>query len=86
MEQKIITIDDDEKFKSINDILFIGPKERRALENSLFEINYNKLSESKQDILDQKYNCNICTLIIRNEKPYFCYKCQKIYHEQWLKD
>lgn len=85
MNQKII-IDNNEKFKLINDILFIGPKNIKFLENSLFAINYNLLSESKQDVLDQKYNCYICTLIIKNEKPYFCYKCQKIYHENCLKD
>ena len=85
MNQKII-IDNNEKFKLINDILFIGPKNIKFLENSLFAINYNRLSESKQDVLDQKYNCYICTLIIKNEKPYFCYKCQKIYHENCLKD
>ena len=85
MNQKII-IDDNEKFKLINDILFIGPKNGSFLESSLFEINYNLLSESKQDILDQKYNCLLCTNIIKNEKPYFCYKCQKIYHERCLKD
>ena len=39
-----------------------------------------KLAESKQDILDEKYNCNICTIIIKKEKPYLCYKCQKIFH------
>ena len=31
-------------------------------------------------------NCNICTIIIKNEKPYLCYICQKIFHEKCLKD
>ena len=85
MNQKII-IDNDEKFNLINDVLFVGPKNRRVLESSLFAINYDLLSESKQEILDLKYNCLLCTLIIKNEKPYFCYKCQKIFHEQCLKN
>ena len=49
-------------------------------------MNYNKLSESKQDILDEKYNCYICNSNIKNENPYFCYICQKIFHEKCLKD
>ena len=81
--QKIIRNNED-KHKIIKDILFI--KEVDALEKSLFSINYDKLTESKQEILDEKYNCNICTIIIKNEKPYLCYKCQKIFHEKCLKD
>ena len=56
------------------------------LEQSLFERNYNKLSESKRDKLDDKFNCFICDLIIKNGAPLFCYQCQKIYHEDCLKD
>ena len=81
--QKIIRNNED-KYKIIKDILFI--KEVDALEKSLFSINYDKLTESKQEILDEKYNCNICAIIIKNEKPYLCYKCQKIFHEKCLKD
>jgi len=35
--------------------------------------------------LNEKYNCNICSIIIKNEKPYLCYKCQKIFHDKCLK-
>ena len=49
-------------------------------------MNYNKLSESKQDLLDEKYNCILCSVIIKNENPYICYICQKIYHDKCLKD
>ena len=56
------------------------------MEKSIFSLNYDKLSESAQDILDEKFNCNICSIIIKNQKPYFCYKCQKIFHEKCLKD
>ena len=56
------------------------------MEQSSFEINYNKLSESKKELIDEKYNCFICSIIINNENPLFCYKCQKIYHEKCLKE
>jgi len=49
-------------------------------------MNYDKLSESKQEILDDNFNCILCFIIIKNEKPYLCYKCQTIYHQKCLKD
>ena len=67
----------------IKNIIFI--KEVDNVEQSIFSKNCNKLSESKQEILDYKYNCQICSNIIKNEKPYLCYKCQKIFHETCLK-
>ena len=41
----------------------------------MYESNYDKLSESKQNILDEKYNCNICEEDIKEEKPLLCYRC-----------
>ena len=81
-----IIINNEDKYKLIKDIIFIKEINKDDLEKSIFSINYDKLSESKQDILDEKYNCNICSIIIKNEKPYLCYKCQKIFHEKCLKD
>ena len=40
--------------KKIKDIIFIKELNNDNLEKSIFSINYNKLSESKQDILDEK--------------------------------
>ena len=73
---KEIIINNDNIYNKIKDILFIR------------EINkdINKLSESKQEILDNKYNCILCSIIIKNENPYYCYKCQKKYHEKCLKE
>ena len=81
-----VIINNEDKYKIIKDILFIKEINNADLKKSTFSRNYDKLSESKQDILDDKYNCNICTIIVKNEKPYFCYKCQKIFHEKCLKD
>ena len=77
-------INNDEKYKSSKNILFIRKIKQQSLTNSLFSINYNKLSESKQKILDEKYNCNICKDKIKNERPLFCYQCQKIFHKKCL--
>jgi len=52
---------------------------------SVFEKNYIQISESKKEILNQKYNCGICLEIIKHENPFFCYQCQKIYHHSCLK-
>ena len=75
-----------ENYDMLDNILFIREKNKNALKQSLFEINYNKLSESKRDILDDKYNCILCSIIIKNENPLLCYKCQKIFHEKCIKD
>ena len=64
----------------LNNILFIREKNKKDLKQSLFEINYNKLSESKRDILDDKYNCILCLILIKNENPFLFYKCQKKFH------
>ena len=79
-----IIIDNEDKYKIIKDIIFV--KEIDGLDKSIFSINQHKLSESRQEILDEKYNCNICSIIIKNEKPYLCYQCQKIFHEKCLND
>ena len=77
---KEIIINNEEKYNIIEDIIFI-----RKID-TIFELNYNKLSESKQEVMDEKYNCILCSLIIKNESPYLCYRCQSIFHEKCLKE
>ena len=83
---KEIKIANEENFYLIEDMLFIREIDREILKKSIFEMNYNRLSESKREVLDEKYNCILCSIIVKNEKPYFCYQCQKIFHEKCLKD
>ena len=52
---------------------------------SVFEKNYQKLSESKKEMINEKYNCSICYEIIKYENPFLCYVCQKIFHHACLK-
>ena len=79
-----IIINSEDKYEIIKDIIFL--KEIDNLDKSIFSINYDKLTSSKQELLDEKYSCNICSFIIKNENPYLCYKCQNIFHEKCLKD
>ena len=81
-----IKINNEENYKTTEDILFIRESEKKQLELSLFEKNYNKLSDSRKEKLDDKFGCILCSIIIKNENPYLCYKCQKIFHEKCLKD
>ena len=82
-----LIIDSDNQYKLVKDILYIrNINNIEYPQKSMFEVNYDKLSESNKVILDEKYNCFICSMKIKNEKPYFCYKCQKLYHNKCLKE
>ena len=81
-----IKINNEENYNIIDDIIFLREIDKNVLEQSLFDINYNLLSESNQQKLDEKYDCILCSIIIKNENPYLCYKCQNIFHEKCLKD
>ena len=60
--------------------------QQNNIAQSVFEKHYENLSESKQDLLNQKYNCSICFEIIKHENPFMCYVCQKLFHHKCLKD
>ena len=78
-------IKNNEDYKLSKDILFINElKNEENIKESMYESNYDKLSESKQNILDEKYNCNICEVDIKEEKPLLCYRCQKLFHKKCL--
>ena len=83
---KKMIINDEEKFKKIDNILFIKETPNSLLMQSLFSSAYNKLPESEKEKLDEKYNCILCSTMIKKENPYLCYICQKIFHEKCLKN
>ena len=83
---KEIEIHSDEEYQLLKDTLFIRQIEKIDLGKSIFDIAYDKLDESKRDILDEKYNCLICSKNIKHENPLFCYICQKIFHFKCLED
>ena len=83
---KDVIINDNQNYKLINDIIFIRTINDDDLGKSIFQINYDKLSESNQNILDERFSCSICLEKVKNEKPLFCYKCQKIFHNNCLND
>ena len=86
IDNKEIIINNEDTYKITEDILFIREFDKNILKQSLFEKGYNKLSDSNKEILEEKYNCNICSILIKKEKPYLCYKCQKIFHEKCLRE
>ena len=57
---------------------------KNNIAQSVFEKNFNQISDSKKEILSQKYNCSICLEIIKHENPFLCYECQKIFHHSCL--
>ena len=79
-------IKNEETFNLMKDVLFIREINGHSIKQSIFQQNYDQLSESRQEVLDEKYNCIFCSITIKNENPYFCYQCQKIYHEKCLKE
>jgi len=82
---KEIKINNEDNYKLIKDKLYVREINNDNIEKSLFSVNLNKLSESKKDIFYEKFNCIVCTEQIKNENPYLCYGCQKIFHEKCLK-
>ena len=74
-----IKIYNDEQYKLCKDILLIREIKNDQMQPSIFSLNYNILSESKKEILDEKYGFNICNIIIKNENPLFCYRCRKYF-------
>ena len=82
-------INNNDEYKTSNKILFIKDIKDLSLSkstDSFFSSNYKKLSESQQEELDEKYNCIIYELSIKNESPLLCYQCQKIFHKKCLDD
>ena len=53
-------------------------QQQNNLVQSVFEKHYENLSESKQDLLNQKYNCSIC-LELLNIKILLCVMYAKNY-------
>ena len=86
-DNKEIYINNNEEYELFNyDILFIKPRKINNIKQSIYEINYNNLSDSKKDIFDEIFSCYICSEKIKDENPLFCYKCQKIFHNKCLKN
>ena len=84
-----VIIDSNEKYKLANDTIFIREIFKLDESKSKFTFFYEKLSESKQEILDEKYGCTICQENIKgknNEKPLLCYQCQKLFHRKCLEN
>ena len=83
---KELKINNEEKYKMVKELIFISEADKNMLRKSIFDLNYNRLSESNKEKIEEKYNCILCSIFIKNEKPFFCYKCQKIFHEKCLQD
>ena len=81
---KEIEIHTNEEYLLSNDELYIRKIELNNLNESIFTRVYNKLPDEKKDILNEKYNCVICMSMVKEENPYFCYVCQKIFHSRCL--
>ena len=81
-----ILINQIHKYKDVNDLLFIRDNDNNNLKRSKYDIIMDLLPSSKQQKLDLKFNCTNCLEVVKNENPYLCYKCQKIFHEKCLKD
>ena len=77
-----ITVKNEEDYKTIKDILYV--KKLKSIAESIFTTNYKKIDNSIKEIINKKYNCLICSQLIKREKPYICNNCKKIYHHKCL--
>ena len=83
---KEIKINNETDYNKIEDIIFIREIFKNTFQPSLFDININLIDETKKEALNLKFSCTLCKNLINNEEPYFCYKCQKIFHERCLQE
>ena len=82
---KEIIINNDETFYKVDDIIFIRNIDIISSNQSIIDRYCNLFSKSKLEF-EEKYICILCSIIINNENPFLCYKCQKIFHENCLKE
>ena len=85
---KEIKIANENEYELIKNLLFIREINKGNLEKSSYQKNFDKLSDSKQEILEQNYNCYVCGEKFEKEEPYCCLRCKKsLIHkkclEQW---
>ena len=85
-KSEVIINENDDEYKLSRDIIFVRQKEEIKIKESLYNKIYNMLPESSKEFIDEIYNCFICNDNIKNENPYFCYICQKIFHINCLGD
>lgn len=72
-ENDLKEINDDREYILADSVFFIKEINKNDLGKSIFSLNYNKLSESNQELLDERFKCFICSELIKNEDPPFCY-------------
>ena len=84
----VVKSQDDYENASSHNIIYVRKIEKGSayIAESIFTRNLNKLPESKQDIITEKYTCSICLELIKDENPLFCYVCQKIFHHKCLEN
>ena len=78
---KEVYITNNEDYKKSSDVIFII--EKKKLEESIYDKIYPNLSESKIDVIDEKYLCNLCSEKL-TENPYYCYQCSKRFCKKCL--
>ena len=83
-DNRDVIIHNENDYYKIHDIVFIKKIVPSNLGKSLFTRNYEKLPEPQKEKYSLKYTCTICSDLIKNENPLFCYVCQKIFHHECL--
>ena len=71
------------EYNNIDDLIFV--MEKKSRKQSLNDEIYESLSNSKIELIDEKYLCNLCEEKLI-ENPYFCYRCQKRFCKKCLDD
>ena len=77
-ENDLKEINDDREYILADSVFFIKEINQNDLGKSIFSLNYNKLSESNQESLDERFKCFICSELIKNEDPLFVIFAKKI--------
>ena len=58
----------------------------RLIQKNLYFLKIIKIYLNQIKKFQMRNICILCSTFIKKEKPFFCYSCQKIFHEKCLKD
>ena len=81
-ERLKVPIDEKEEGWKQEENIFLEKKFVLSIKGSYFHQMTQGSPDDKKDELEDKYSCLLCGDDVKNEKPIYCYNCQKVFHKK----